>query len=71
MIISHTVMPPGGWTFRTERGINLVGETFDLLKKNVTAHFIANGLPSGDVENQIERQLVHRFPHLKKEKVLA
>lgn len=64
-------MPPGGWLFRTDRGIDLVGETFDLLKKNVTAHFIANGLSLDDLENKIEKQLVHRFPHLKKEKVLA
>lgn len=71
MIISHTVMPPMGWKYTTDRGVNLVGETFDLLKKNVATHRIANGIAVGDVQADIEAQLVSRFPHLKKESVRA
>lgn len=64
-------MPNGGWVFTTERGVNLIGETFELLKKNVTAHRLANGITLGNVQADIEAQLVSRFPHLKKESVRA
>lgn len=71
MLISHSVMPPGGWVFTTEKGVKLVGETFDLLKKNIISHKLANMLPLGDVEADIENQYVQRFPHLKNPGVLA
>lgn len=64
-------MPPGGWKFRTDKGIDLVGETFDLLVANVKTHFLYNGIPAVDFVALVEKQLVHRFPHMKKESVRA
>lgn len=71
MIISHSVIPSGGWIYTTEKGIRLVAETFDLLVSNVKTHRMYNGIPMGDVAGDIERQLAHLHPHLKKENVLA
>jgi hypothetical protein len=70
MIISHCVLPPGGWVF-TQGKVLLIAETFDLLVKNVRGHRIANGIPAGDIEKDIEEQLVSRFPTLRKDNVLA
>lgn len=70
MIISHTVMPPFGWHYK-QGEINLVSDTFDNLKKHVIAHRKANGIPEGDVQKDIEEFLVNKFPHMRKNSVLA
>lgn len=70
MIISHTVMPNGGWVYKQGQ-ITLIGETFDLLKKNVIDHRKFNGIPEGNVQADIEEYLVKKFPHMKKNSVLA
>lgn len=70
MIISHTVMPNGGWTYK-QGEITLVSDTFDNLKKHVIAHRKSNGIPEGNVQADIEEYLVKKFPHLRKDSVLA
>lgn len=70
MIISHSVVPNGGWAY-TQGKIRLVGETFDLLKENVRSHRYHNGIPIGDLEGDIEKQIGASNPHLVKLKVMA
>lgn len=70
MIISHCVLPPGGWKFQ-QGNVLLVAETFDLLVANVKSHRIANGIEAGNIVQDIEKQLVEKHPSLRKENVLA
>lgn len=63
-------MPPGGWAYK-QGEITLVSDTFDNLKKHVIAHRKSNGIPEGDVQKDIEEYLVNKFPHLRKDGVLA
>lgn len=63
-------MPPGGWTY-TQGTVLLMAETFDNLVKNVRGHRASNGIPPGDIQKDIEEQLSKRFPHLRKDNVLA
>lgn len=70
MIISHCVMPSGGWQFR-DGVVLLIAETFDNLVKNVRGHRASNGKPPGDPAKEIEEQLVKSQPHLRIDNALA
>lgn len=70
MIISHCVMPPGGWQYLQGK-INLVGETFDLCVSCIKTHRLHNGLPPGDPVKDLEEYIAGKYPHLRKHKVLA
>lgn len=70
MIISHTQIPNGGWQYQ-QGNVLLIAETFDLLVKNVKAHRQSNGIVPGDVESDIENQIVDKFPELRNNNVLA
>lgn len=70
MIISHCLVPSGGWKY-TQGTTVLFGETFDLLVQNVKNHREANGIPPGDVVDDIEKQIGEEQPHLKNYDSLA
>lgn len=70
MIISHCVIPHGGWRY-TQGTTVLFGETFDLLVKTVKSHREANGIPPGDVVDDIEKQIAENQPELKNDNALA
>lgn len=58
---SKNVVPPGGWYFEQGR-YRIQGETWAALVANVAAHRTSNGLPVGNVADEVENQICTRHP---------
>jgi hypothetical protein len=57
-IKSFSTVPPGGWKYvQPETGARFSGHTFDELKKQVKVHREYKGLPTDELDLDVQRQL--------------
>lgn len=63
--ISHQIMPEGGWKFQ-QGSITIRALDWIELVKSVKSHRKINGMTQGDVENEIEEQILITHPHLRR-----
>lgn len=64
MNISRSVVPSGGWKYK-QGNFWIYGETFDDLALNLRTHRINNVMPVGNVESDIETQIIVDHPSLR------
>jgi len=62
--ISHGATPPGGWKFQ-QGSITINAPNWYDLVKNVRAHRVNNKMPLGEIESEIENQILILHPHLR------
>lgn len=69
MSISHWLTPPGGWAFKESNKIIIRGESWEELVKYVRLHRLANRIPLGNVEQEVDDQISQLHPQLVLNKV--
>jgi len=60
MLNSHQTVPPGGWRY-LQGNINLIAANRADLIMHIKDHRKNNGIPEGDVEQDLEDQLLQRL----------
>lgn len=63
MRMSRQVIPPMGWRF-LQGDCWIIGGSFDNLVSIVKTHRISNNIPIGDVEKDVELQLMKMHPSI-------
>ena len=64
-MISHQLVPPGGWKFREEKtNTTIVARSMEELIKYVADHRRSNGITPGNVQLDIEEQLEKLHPSI-------
>lgn len=62
--ISRQVMPSGGWKYQ-QGSITIRGLDWYDLVKSIRGHRRVNGMPEGNIESEIEEQILITHPHLR------
>lgn len=65
MAINHQLVPSNGWQFYEEKtNTRLIATDRASLARHVRDHRASNGLPSGDIDADIDSQIEKEHPEL-------